>query len=60
MRTSKHEKIQKKSANSLRKYRAYSSVEIDSNPRIVTANIKISLRTPRKESKNSISDFSAI
>ena len=38
------------------KCRAYSSVGIDSDHRIVTANIKISLRTPRKQSKSSISD----
>ena len=36
-------------ANSLRKYRAYSSVEIDLDDHIVTANFKISLRTPRKQ-----------
>ena len=48
MGKSKHEKqaqrdqilIRKKWANSLRKCRAYSSVEIDSDYRIVTAKIK--------------------
>ena len=41
----------KKWANTLRKCRAYFSVEIDSDHYIVTANIKISLRTPRKQFK---------
>ena len=62
--TSKHEKegtnrlhtMRKKWANSLRKCTAYSNVD----HRIVTANIKISLKTPRKQSKSSISDFSAL
>ena len=52
--------MRKKWANSLRKCRAYSNVEIDSDHCIVTANIKISLKTPRKQSKSSISDFSAL
>ena len=48
--------MRKKWANSLRKCTAYSNVD----HRIVTANIKISLKTPRKQSKSSISDFSAL
>ena len=55
-----HILMHKKWASSLRKCRAYSIIEIYSDHHIVTANIKISLRTPRKQSKSSISDFSAL
>ena len=55
-----HILVRKKWANSVRKCRAYSSVEIDSDHRMVTANIKISLRTPKKHPTSPTPDFSAL
>lgn len=54
-----HKLVRQKWVKSFRKCRVYASVEIDPYHRIVTANIEISLRTFRKQSKSSISDVSA-